>query len=219
MIHEVLTSMVSEGFLYKFPQKQMELEALQVDFQSKELTSEEWKSMKEHCGTIQAAFQVYVKERASLSQSFSYWNTYISDLFPIIRDLTNSLCAGDWILYISAMERASTLFFFFGRMNYCRWTPMFLQDCYQLKDKFPLLYDSYMNGGFVVNTTKKGSGVSFDQALEQCYNWPTKVSGGIIGVTRKKDAVGNYQAQKRPIFWSPEEEWHPRTLTSSWLQP
>ena len=46
-----------------------------------------------------------------------------------------------------------------------------------------------MNGGFVVNATKKGSGVPFDQALEQCYNWPAKVSGGIIGVTRKKDAV------------------------------
>ncbi len=46
-----------------------------------------------------------------------------------------------------------------------------------------------MNGGFAVNTTKKGSGVPFDQALEQCYNRPAKVSGGIIGVTRKKEAV------------------------------
>ena len=167
----------------------MELEALQVDFQSEEFTSEEWKSIMEQCGTIQAAFQVYVKERALLSQSFSYWNIYVSDLFPIIRYLTNSLCSGDWILYISAMERESALFFFFGRTNYCRWTSLFLQDCYQLKDKFPLLYDSYMNGGFVVNTTKKGNGVPFDQALEQCYNRPAKVSGGIIGVTRKKDAV------------------------------
>ena len=185
MIHEVLMSMMLEGFLSKFPDKRMELEALQVDFQSKALTSEEWKSIKEHCGTIQAAFQVYVKERALLSQSFSYWNTYVSDLFPIIRDLTNSLRSGDWILYISTMEWASTLFFFFGR-TYCRWTPLFLQDCYQLKNKFLLLYDSYMNGGFMVNTTKKGSGVPFDQALEQCYNQPAKVSGG---VTRKKDAV------------------------------
>ena len=189
MIHEVLMSMMLEEFLSKSPDKRMELEALQADFQSKELTSEEWTSIKEHCSTIQAAFQVYVKERALKSQSFCYWNTYVSDLFPIIRDLTNSLRSGDWILYISAMERASALFFFFGRTNYCRWTPLFLQDCYQLKDKFPLLYDSYMNGGFVVNTTKKGSGVPFDQALEQCYNRPAKVSGGIIGVTRKKDAV------------------------------
>ena len=29
----------------------------------------------------------------------------------------------------------------------------------------------------------------FDQALEQCYNWPTKVSGEIIRVTKKKEAV------------------------------
>ena len=65
----------------------------------------------------------------------------------------------------------------------------FLQDCYQLKEKFQLLYDSSMNGGFVMNTIKKGSGVPFYQALEQCYKQPAKVSGGIIGVTRKKDAV------------------------------
>ena len=29
----------------------------------------------------------------------------------------------------------------------------------------------------------------FDQALEQYYNQPAQVSGGIIGVTRKKEAV------------------------------
>ena len=46
-----------------------------------------------------------------------------------------------------------------------------------------------MDGGFVVNGCNKGSGVPFDQALEQSYNRPAKVSGGIIGVTRKKDAV------------------------------
>ncbi|KAK1875448.1 Peptide chain release factor 2 [Dissostichus eleginoides] len=106
IIHEVLTSMMFEAFLSKFPERLTELDALQVNCQSKEKN-----------GTPQRS------------------------------------------------------------------------DCYQLKDKFPLLYDSYMNGGFVVNTTKKGSGVPFDQALEQCYNRPAKVSGGIIGVTRKKEAV------------------------------
>ena len=39
-----------------------------------------------------------------------------------------------------------------------------------------------------MNGSRKESGVPFDQALEQCYNWPAKVSGGVIGVTRK-DAV------------------------------
>ena len=179
MIHEVLTSMMLKAFLLRNPESQTELEALQVNCQSKELTGEEWNTIKERTDTLQAAFGTYLKERASLSQSFDYWNTYVSELFP----------NADWILYLSAIERATSLFFFFGRTNYCRWTPLFLQDCYKLKDKFPLLYDSYMNGGFVVNTASKGSGVPFDQALEQCYNRPAKVSGGIIGVTRKKDAV------------------------------
>ena len=189
MMHEVLTSMMLEEFFYKYPEKREELEVLQVGFQSKELTIEKWNTTKEKGNNVQAAFEVYLSERASQSQSFNYWNTYVSDLFPIIRDLTNSLRLGDWILYESAVERATSLFFFFGRTNYCRWTPLFLQDCYKRKEKFPLLYKSYINGGFVMNTTKKGSGVPFDQALEQCYNRPAKVSGGVIGVTRKKDAV------------------------------
>ena len=39
-----------------------ELEALQVNFQSKELIGEEWNTTKEHADTIQAALQVYLKE-------------------------------------------------------------------------------------------------------------------------------------------------------------
>ena len=53
-----------------------------------------------------------------------------------------------------------------------------------------------MNSGFVMNCNRKGSGVPFDQALEQCYNRPAKVSGGIIGVTRKKDAVALWDITK-----------------------
>ena len=191
ILHEVLTSMMLEVLLSKYPERRMESEALQlqVNFQSKKLTREEWNATKECAGNIQAAFQVYLKERALHSKSFDYWSTYISHLFPIIRDLTSSLHSGDWNLNLCAVERVTSLFFFFGRTNYSRWTPLFLQDCYQLKEKCPLLYDSYMNGRFVMNTTRKGSGVPFDQALEQCYNRPAKVSGGIIGVTRKKNAV------------------------------
>ena len=106
-----------------------------------------------------------------MSQSFNYWNTYV------FRSL--------------GLKWATSLFLFFGRINYCQWTPQFLQDCYQLSKKFPLLYmySSYMKGGFVINRTKNGNEVPFDQALEQCYNRPAKVSGGIIGVTQKKEAV------------------------------
>ena len=42
IMHEVLTSMMLEAFFSKFPERWMELESLQVDFLSKELTSKEW---------------------------------------------------------------------------------------------------------------------------------------------------------------------------------
>ena len=203
MIRKVLTSMMLEAFLSKYLERRLELEALQVDCQTKELTGKEWNTKKEHAVTIQAAFEVYMylKERASLSQSFDYWNTYISDLFPIVRDLTNSLCLGDWFLYLTATEMATFCLSFFGRTNYCRWTPILVQDCYQLKEKFPLLYDSYMNGGFVVNTIKKDSGVPLTKLQSSATTirlseWGENRSHKEEGSSR---SVGNHQAQKGPV--------------------
>ena len=100
-----------EAFLSKYHKRQTELEALQVNPQSEELTGAEWNTTKEHADTIQAGLKVYLKEKASLSQSFDYWNTYVSSAFPIFRNLTNSLCCGDWILYLNAIERATSLLF------------------------------------------------------------------------------------------------------------
>ena len=76
VIHEVHTSIKLETFLSKYHERWTELEALQVNSQSEELTGEEWNTTKEHADTTQAALQAYLKEKASLSQSFDYWNTY-----------------------------------------------------------------------------------------------------------------------------------------------
>ena len=196
MIHEVLISMMFEAFREENPEKEIEFGEFMVDCQSNRFNGEVWNATKKKVEAMEDDFGFYLQERHSKSKSFAFWNTYVSQLYPVARDLTNSMRSGDWRLYLSAVERATSLFFFFGRTNYCRWTPLFLQDCYQLKDKFPLLYESYMNGGFVMNCNRKGSGVPFDQALEQCYNRPAKVSGGIIGVTRKKDAVALWDITK-----------------------
>lgn len=189
IIHEVVMSMMFEEFVAKYPDKSTILQEIFLDFNCNEPSKDAWNSIKERSKAIELAFQAFLTEMSSTSQSFAFWNTYVSELFPIARDLTNSQRCGDWILYVSAVERAISLFFFFGRTNYSRWAPLFLQDCFHLENKFPLLYKSYMDGGFVVNRCNKGSGVPFDQALEQSYNRPAKVSGGVIGVTRKKDAV------------------------------
>jgi len=48
----------------------------------------------------------------------------------------------------------------------------------------------------MMNRTERGSGVPFDQGLEQCFNRPAKVNGGIIGVTQKKEAVALWEIIK-----------------------
>ena len=49
---------------------------------------------------------------------------------------------------------------------------------------------SFVKGGFVVkHTNRYGSSVPMDQELEKAYNKPAKCQAGIIGVTRRKEAV------------------------------
>ena len=52
---------------------------------------------------------------------------------------------------------------------------------------------SFCQGGFVVrHMLKCGSGVPMDQALEKEYNKPEKGQGGIIGISRIKEAVAQW---------------------------
>ena len=59
-VHEVHTSIMLEASLSKYHERQAELEALQVNSQSEELTGKEWNATKEHADTIQAALYFYI---------------------------------------------------------------------------------------------------------------------------------------------------------------
>ena len=48
---------------------------------------------------------------------------------------------------------------------------------------------------------RQGSAIPLNyQALEKCYNKPAKVSGGIIGVTRRKEAVALWNITKHQKY-------------------
>ena len=90
---------------------------------------------------------------------------------------------------MSSIQRCLPLFFAYGRTNYARYAPIFFEECIDLQRKFPILYEHFVDGGFVVNRNRQGSGTPMDQALEQLYNKPAKGAGGVIGITRRKEAV------------------------------
>ena len=79
------------------------------------------------------------------------------------------------------------LMFAFGRINYCRWLPLYCEDCMNLKTNFPVLHEAFSRGDFVVHhAERKGSGVPMKQGLDKEYNMPAKGPGGVVGITRKK---------------------------------
>ena len=142
-------------------------------------------------------FTKFKENGKTQSQQFSYWSMFIDEIYPILRDLTRSHREGNWELHLSAVHRSIPLFFGFDRINYSRWAPLYYEDCLKLEKEFPLIYSSFVNGGFVVKHTKRyGSGVPMDQALEKEYNKPAKSHGGIIGITRRKEAVAKWNIIK-----------------------
>ena len=121
------------------------------------------------------------------TENVRYWSLFLDELYPILRDLTHSIRQGDWHLFVSAVRRCKRRF---GRTNYCRCGTLFLEDCLDIQRKFPGISRCFNDGGWVIyHTLRQGSAVGFDMALETCYNKPAKVAGGIIGMTRQKDAV------------------------------
>ena len=89
------------------------------------------------------------------------------------------------------------LFFVFGRTNYSRWGPIELQDSLDLQRKFPSLHAHLEKGGFVMYmSTKQGSAIAFDMGLKKGYNKPAQTVHGIIGYTRRSEAVALWNVLK-----------------------
>ena len=152
-----------------------------------------WKSIESGFISFQDDYKSWISEKSKQSDRFKYWSIFIDSIMPVIQDLTMSFRNGDWNLHLSAVRRALPLFFAFGHTNYCRWAPIYFEECKNLPNTFPTLYDAFCRGDFVVHhTRRKGSAAPIDQALEKSYNKPAKGPGGIIGFTRRKESVAKW---------------------------
>ena len=134
---------------------------------------------------------------AEKSIVFRYWNTFLYELVPILRDIIRADRERNWQLHISAFQRALPLFFHFGKVNYARWGSVYYEDCLKLEENHPTIFQSFDRGGFVVQHGERNfSSIGMDQGLEMCYNKPAKGQGGIIGMTRRKEAVALHDITK-----------------------
>ena len=94
-------------------------------------------------------------------------------------------------MHIQAVIETVPYFVLAGRINYSRYTPVYIAEMKQLEEREPLMYRHMMEGGFVVRRSASliFNCVPTDQALEQTINREAKSQGGVIGFTLRKGAL------------------------------
>ena len=131
----------------------------------------------------------FKKEGRGQSSTFAYWDSFLEAVSVLLR-LLRADREGDFLLHLDEVLETVPYFHLTGRINYSRYTPVYVLDMKMLEHNHPASYQHLLSGGFVVR--RKGD-ISFncvptDQALEQTINREAK-SDGVIGFTLRKSAL------------------------------
>ena len=165
----------------------------------------QWSKRMNILDKFEEAFKTFKTSGSAESNLFAYWNNFLSNMAPVLRDLTRSFRDADWYLHLPSVSRAIDLYFSFNHISYKRWLPMYYEDCLALLKHFPKMYESFLNGDFVLkHSSRKGSAVPIDQALEKACSKPAKSFTGITGFTRRKEAVCKWSLTKyeKAKYWN-----------------
>ena len=135
----------------------------------------------------------FTRQQSQKSKSLEYRSVFLESIVPVLRDLTHSFREKDWPLHLSAVQRATPLFFSFHHTNYARWAPLYFDDWLKLEEKFPMLYQKFMEVDFCVQQSPRASSaVPMDQALEQSYSKTAKGKGGVNRITTQKATIAKW---------------------------
>ena len=121
------------------------------------------------------------------SSTFTFWDSFIEAGELLLRLLRAEIDA-DFELHLNAAAEVIPYFILAGRNKYSKYTPVYISEMWQLKEKQPDMYKHMEAGAFVVRRSEKVkfNSVSTDQALEQTINLKAKSKGGF---TLRKSAL------------------------------
>ena len=119
--------------------------------------------------------------------TYLFWRQYMDQVGVLLR-LTRALRSGDWKLYLASFAEMIPWFHLYDHTNYTRWATIFLADAKHIEERAPVVYEGFLNGGFVVKeTNQKFNQLPDDQALKH-INKLGKLAGGLVGITRSDSA-------------------------------
>ena len=69
-----------------------------------------WGECKEDVKKVLRMFSAFREQRRICIEQFRYWDNFLTQIFPVICDLTRSCRKSNWELHLSAIHRALPLF-------------------------------------------------------------------------------------------------------------
>ena len=109
---------------------------------------------------FEEAFNTFKTSGSAESSLFAYWKKFLSNMAPVLQDLTRPFRDDDWYLNLSSISRVVDLCFSFDRTNYKHWLRIYYEDFLALPKRFAKTYQSFLNGDFVViHSSREGSAV------------------------------------------------------------
>ena len=128
------------------------------------------------------------EEHNSQRPQFQFWMNYM-EMVSILLSFIRAKREGNLELHLVSFARMLPWFAMYNHTNYARWGPFYLADMRQLATSTPEFYEHFQDGMFSMKRTdSKFSRVFVDQALEH-VNKVSKVSSGIVGITRSAARV------------------------------
>ena len=150
-------------------------------------------AFKESSVNLMADFKNFIQDGRSKNETFQYWDNFI-EIVHKLQNLIRSDREGNWPLHLDTVQDLLGLFAAMDATNYLRWCSLYLEDMRRLPETAPEVHESFVKGSFVVKRTKGNfKAVGMDMCLEQTINKASKSTAGIIGSTRQKNYVAQWQ--------------------------
>ena len=127
------------------------------------------------------------------SEAFAFWDTFV-EMVSILKDLVRADREGNWQLHLQTIQSALPIFAGCDHTNYYRWAAVYLEDMRRLQKDAPDVYENFAAGKFSIKRTAgKFNAIGADMCLEQTINRSQKSASGIIGSTKKKKFVAQWE--------------------------
>jgi len=171
----------------------VDLHELRKCFQQNEHHTEKMNNVLASIPSILHDFKEFTEKRSSESELYKYWNNVLK-MITLLRDLVRSDREGNWLLHVHTVQKLLPIFAAFDRTNYLRWGSLYLERARKLEATAPEVFEKFMEGGFVVQRSKiPFTAVAADMCLEQTINKSKKSASGVIGITRQKTTVTEWE--------------------------